>query len=213
MKKLLVMLFFIAVTSSYAETTLENDPAYKKAKKNVELLRQNFITYAKKSALKWGGYGATLGGLWGMRGGLEWTGEQLEKIERTGQRPTRSTKRSLATAGIIGGAGEGAFKGAAVGAVVGTTLAEAKRRYTIWYINDSLSYPFRTKYNFLTMPLDQAIMVYAAYQQNLSLMKKMKPQMEQFLEERGVWAALAELYFSQLPVSANVEKLKKLLEK
>lgn len=204
----LIVVLCMVYTSSYAQS-LESDPAYIKAKQNVAALRQNLI-YAKRGAKRGAVAGAIAGGAVGVGVGYSVAQEKYKQLQAQDlQRAARI--KPLYMTSVVGGSGViNAALVSAQGAVLGAAIGEAKRRYVIWYINDSLS---RTKYNFMTMPMDLAIMAYAAYQQNMSLMKKMKPHVEQFLDDRGVWSALAELYFKQMPVFANLEKLKKQLEK
>ncbi len=163
------------------------DPAYIKTKQEVVLLRKNFA-YARQGAWRWAGYGATIGAL-----GTLYKAYQEEVPE----------SETFVATGIV------STGGAALGAALGATIGETKRRYALWKINSALR--VHTTYDFMKMPSNDAIMVVAAYQKNVPLMRKMMPQVHHFLKRKGGWEVLAQLYFG-VSSSEQVNKLKEALE-
>ncbi len=111
------------------------------------------------------------------------------------------------------------------GAIFGAVRSELYRRYIFSVINHVFT-QYTTGYNFRKLPIDEAIMVMAAYKKNAFMMRKLKPFMHHFLEKQGVWEVLAQLYFRKdswwRPMIADlyfasvtpqeVEKLKAMLE-
>ena len=71
--------------------------------------------------------------------------------------------------------------------------------------------PSYNPYAFLNLPIDEAIMVLAAYQKNTQLMRFLVPRVQSFLNRPGVWDALTHLYFGEVPSVALMVELKSML--
>ncbi len=183
----LLFLIFGLNAQGAAMQALETDPAYMKATENVVLLRENF-GYAHQ--------GAEQGAQYVSRAGAAMIGGAIffHKDKMAAYAPYSVLVPYVASAGL--------------GAALGASINAGKRKYTLWKINNALSH---TRYNFMTMPMNEAIMVYAAYQKKLPLIKKMKSPMHDFLNEKGIWEALTQLYFG-IATPENREKLKVALE-
>lgn len=201
MKKQYSVLLLIAAFGGMQAAELAKDPRYAKIKHAVDLLRENIYAPIAKNALS----GAVLGASTAS-GGLMLAGpEKRAKVEewylnREFYLPHENTDIAAYRIGIVGGA--------LAGAVAGAGKAELQRRYTIWRINTILR---TTAYDFMKLPINEAIMVYAAYKHDLPAMHTALPQVQRFLKKRNVWQALAQLYFGA-STPEHVSRLKEALE-
>jgi hypothetical protein len=109
----------------------------------------------------------------------------------------------------IAGALGGSIVGAGVGAGVSMVNALAKSTFMLWKINQVLH--VYTSYTFKNLPIDPAVMVLAAYRKNIKLMQYVAPQVQSFLNEQGVWEALAHLYFGLPPTPKLIAILQKMV--
>ncbi len=209
MKKHLFLFFLIfgLEAQSAAMQALETDSAYIKAKDAVFLLK-TYSVAMRQGAQQGAQYGAIAGAIYGGIYGFTDAPEMIDAHIAQGLPP-------LTNLIFITWISTFALVLSAIGAVLGATFGASfnlgkagKLRFVLGKINNALSH---TRYNFMTMPMNEAIMVYAVYQKNLLLMKKMKSPMHDFLNEKGVWEALTQLYFG-IVTSENREKLKVVLE-
>ncbi len=97
-----------------------------------------------------------------------------------------------------------------LGATLGAAGGEAYRRYRVGKINRALAY-YKTGYTFMKLPIDEAIMVLAAYQKQIYIIRKLQPFMAHFINQSGVWEALTHLYFGVV-TPENIVKLKEYME-
>ncbi len=80
----------------------------------------------------------------------------------------------------------GGTLGTAVGgAVCGAAIAAVTRRYLVWNIINALK--TYTSYDFMTVPMNEAIMILGAYQKNADIMRKIYPLIPHFLNEKGYY--------------------------
>jgi hypothetical protein len=181
-KQWYLYLLLVGTSLSLQCADLIKDPLYAKTKWNVELLRERGVRRTLKGATKGA---AMVVGTGGAVGALYERAKYKKKKEEEFQ---HDYEPNYVRAGMIGGA-----LGMAAGAVAGAGLTEAKRQYIIWRINRILQ--SNTAYDFMTMPMHEAVMVFAAYNHDLPLMQRMLPEMQRFLKKKGVWHALTQLYF------------------
>lgn len=196
---------------------LETDPMYVKAQQEVRLLKERFSA-ARAGAKRGAKYGAATGAVVGAPVGVAWAGEAIGEMSALGEygKQIRAPYAAInAPARIVlppvivltlGGSLMYSAAGTGVGAAVGASISETKRRYTLWKINSALQK--YTPYTFGQLPLNESIMVLAAYQRNSALMKKIRPYIQPFLLRKGVWEVLAYLYYS----SATPEQVHSLKE-
>lgn len=183
---------------------LAKDPGYTKIQREVDLVRESRFIYghAAKSAAR----GATVGA--GTVGaGLLLVGP--ERREKVAALASSFDEGYISPANIdITAYRVGILGGALAGAVAGAGKTEIQRRYTIWRINAALN---TTAYDFMALPTNEAVMVMAAYKRNLPVMHTVMPYVAKFLKKRGVWHALAQLYFGA-STAEHVNRLKEALE-
>lgn len=205
-KQLLVLLSFFITISTYAQShNLEQDPDYLRAKDEVLLLRKRF-GHIGRGALRGAQWGAAFGALAGAKHGYKDAMEFVQALEAQGINFQRN-QMVLLTLGMYTPVYAATLAG--MGAVSGAMMYMTYREGVLLAINQALVLN-HTKYNFMTMSLSEAIMTYAAFKENISLMRKMKPHVDQFLNKEEVLKALTQLYFGA-ETPENVKKLKGML--
>lgn len=218
---LLLILAFGNIPSLYAargeRKALEVSPYYLQLKSEVELLKSYWYAWegTKNKVMASLVYRA-----WGAAPRIE---ENIESFQENLDKASNEQEMYKVFRESWPSAKYALSQSALTVLVVGTLGAvwgERERRSILNHINRALVQN-KTGYDFAKLPLDEAMVVLAAYKKDAYMMRKLKPFVRHFLEKPEVLQALAQLYFfksswwrrSTLGYSPeNVEKLKAMLE-
>ena len=121
----------------------------------------------------------------------------------------------LLTPGAIHAASHSGGTGKSTGATVGATTAALKAAYRAGLPArqvDKINHVLQNRTNldnFKLLPKRQAMLFIAAYKKDEPLLKRLVDELaDLFWEKRGVWNALAELFFDEPPTDMSVRRLK-----
>lgn len=219
MKKVLSLLILAPLMTNHttrAATPLSDEEALQEQTRFLQQGEQTPLKEQLKEAARRAKYGAVAGGaLGGLAGGKTYTPEEVQgEIERQIEKieALRKTVGSYAT---------GAAVGAAAGAATVAVQAAFKAGLRMWQVH-KINQILREKTmlaDFRTFPVGQAMFFVAAYKRNTTLMRQLINRsatvpgdpINTLLAQKGVWNALAELFYNKKPTKAMVERLKKLV--
>ncbi len=213
MKKYLSIIVLVGLLS--ASGTQAKTDVYQQERdlhEQTQLLREGkYGSAAKKGALA----GAAMGGYLGYKSrpeapeanlaGAAYGGQMAGELAEAGME--RASHAGKTVGKTIGGAG----KGAIIGAAVAVALKAGLRQWQLKKINGILQ--DRTDVSdFKALSHEQAMLIVAAYKRNVPMMKRLIMNMPAFVNQRGVWQALAELFYNKKPSSSRVNDLKEIIK-
>lgn len=208
MKKSLLFGAVLVLSAPFMAYAADISKEEKALQEHVEFMRGEKSFYREK-AKKGAKIGAAAGAV--MLGGVAITHPKYMEsgIQEEAKRKGYS-KPMQSFAGVPKGVTVGALGGAIIGSMWSIPIAQGlqwwQRRKIDGAVNEHLDVSFKT------MTKLQAMLVVAAYKRNVPLMKVLINRLPDFVNQKGVWQALTELFMNKKPTSARVKELKKLIQ-
>jgi len=99
---------------------------------------------------------------------------------------------------------------AGTGAALNVARNYALMMWQVKKISDALSR--HTNFEFKSLPIEQAMLVVAAYKRNVPLLKSVAEIQAEFMNEKGVWKVVTELFYNQRPTKSRVRELQRMIQ-
>lgn len=203
MKKSLAILLSFAVVSI---TATMDSPLYQDlpALQEEVQIHQKMIPLGTKdmsTIMQYGAAGAAAGGMHGAYKGVREEGFVPSSKEFFPEGDTREVIKRRA------------YRGAGIGALAGGSLAAVKTAYTRKMVSRRINTILR-QYDLpglSKLPLNEATLVYAAYNRDIPTMRYLTKMNMPFVDSRGVLSALAHLYYKRAVSPAELDEFYSIL--